>query len=244
MPINTYHYFKKSADLKTFTLHVKETHLRISVDRESCTESFKSNSHDSLLRLRSDIEKYIKAHHNFRSSFKPLNIPANAPPIVRCMGDAARAANVGPMAAVAGAIAEALGEELSKFAKEIIIENGGDLYIQTSRRRVIGIFASRTKFSYQIGLEIPENSSPLGLCTSSGTIGSSISLGQADAVVIQAGTASLADAVATATANKVQTPEDLRPALEFANKIPGVTGVLAIKGSALAAWGNLKLVKI
>lgn len=148
------------------------------------------------------------------------------------------------MAAVAGAIAEALGEELSKLAKEIIIENGGDLYIQTRRKRVIGIYASRTNFSYQLGLEIPESSFPLGLCTSSGTIGSSISLGQADAVVIQARTASLADAVATATANKVQTSEDLQPAIKFANKIPGVTGVLAIKGAALAAWGNMKLVKI
>lgn len=160
------------------------------------------------------------------------------------MGDAAQTANVGPMAAVAGAIAETLGEEISRYCKEIIIENGGDIYIKSNKKRIIGIFASKTRFSYQIGLEIAGNNTSLGLCTSSGTIGSSISLGNADAVVIKAITASLADAVATATANIIKTSQDLKPAIEFANKITGVTGILAIKDNHLAAWGDLKIVKI
>lgn len=160
------------------------------------------------------------------------------------MGDAAQAANVGPMASVAGAIAEALGEEMSQYCKEIIIENGGDLYIKSRQKRIIAIFASKTRFSYQIGIEIAGDETPLGLCTSSGTIGSSMSLGKADAVVIKANTASLADAVATATANIIKTSQDLKPAVEFANRITGITGVLAIKDNLLAAWGDLKIVKI
>jgi hypothetical protein len=160
------------------------------------------------------------------------------------MGEAAQAASVGPMAAVAGAIAEALGEEMNKYCKEIIIENGGDIYIKSSEKRIIGIFASKSRFSCQIGLEITGNETPLGLCTSSGTIGSSISLGKADAVVIKANTASLADAAATATANIIKTSQDLKPAIEFANKIAGITGVVAIKGNLLAAWGNIKIIKI
>ncbi|NMA68400.1 MAG: UPF0280 family protein [Desulfitobacterium sp.] len=160
------------------------------------------------------------------------------------MACAAKVANVGPMAAVAGAIAETLGKELSKVAQEVIIENGGDLYIQTNHKRIIGIFASRTEFSYKLGLEISGDTTPLGLCTSSGIIGSSISLGKADAVVIKAKTATLADAVVTATANMIQTPEDLEYAVKFAKKLPDVKGVLAIKGKNLVAWGDMKLVRI
>lgn len=194
--------------------------------------------------MRLDIEKYIQFHPQFKTSFKPLKVFPDAPQIVMCMSNTAQAANVGPMAAVAGAIAEALGEEISRYCKEIIIENGGDIYIKSGKKRIIGIFASKTRFSYQIGLEIPGNETPLGVCTSSGTIGSSISLGKADAVVIKANTASLADAAATATANMIKTSQDLKPALEFANKITGITGVLAVKDNLLAAWGDIKIVRI
>jgi ApbE superfamily uncharacterized protein (UPF0280 family) len=199
---------------------------------------------DLLLSQRANIEKYIQMHPQFKSSFKPVEILPNAPQIVMDMGRAAQAANVGPMAAVAGAIAETLGEEISRYCKDIIIENGGDIYIRSSKKRVIAIFAGNTRFSYQMGLEIAENETPLGICTSSGTIGSSISLGKADAVVIKANTAALADAVATATANLINTAEDLKPAVEFANNITGVSAVLAIKDKLLAAWGNIKIVKI
>ncbi|MFA6808443.1 MAG: UPF0280 family protein [Eubacteriales bacterium] len=235
---------KKSLDLKYFTIIIKETHLKIGVDRESYSRSLASFCTNSLLSLRSDIEKYIILHPQFQSSFVPLKILPNAPKIIICMGNAAQTANVGPMAAVAGAIAEGLGEKISGYCKEIIIENGGDIYIKSGKKRIIAVYASKTRFSYQIGLEIEENDSPLGICTSSGTIGPSISLGKADAVVIKANTASLADAVATATANIINTPEDLKLAIEYANKIAGVTGVLVIKKNILSAWGNIKLVRI
>lgn len=216
----------------------------IGMDQESYSESFISFCYDSVVRSRSAIEKYIRAHPQFKTSFRPLAIAPDAPQIVRRMGKAAQAADVGPMAAVAGAVAEALGEEISPYCREIIIENGGDIYLKSSQKRIIGIFAGESKFSYQLGLEIAGNQTPLGLCTSSGTTGPSISLGKADAVVIKAACASLADAVATATANRIQTAADLKPALEYANKISGVTGVLAMKDKFLAAWGGIKLVKL
>jgi ApbE superfamily uncharacterized protein (UPF0280 family) len=197
-----------------------------------------------LLSLRSDIEQYIECNPEFKSSFTPLEILPDAPKIVLCMGNAAKAADVGPMASVAGAIAEALGEEISGYCKEAIIENGGDLYIKSCKKRLIAIDASKTKFSNKIGLEIGENEPPHGICTSSGTIGASISLGKADVVVIRANTASLADAVATATANRIMTPQDMKSAIEFAKSISGVNGVLAIKDHQLAVWGNINLTRI
>lgn len=236
--------FEKTTELKYFILHQKESFLRVGVDKESFSQGLISFCHNSLIRQRSDIEEYIQFDPLFKLSFRPLIISPHAPPIVIRMGKAAQAANVGPMAAVAGAVAEAMGEEMSRYCREVIIENGGDIYVQSNQRRIIGIFAGKTRFSYQIGLEIAENETPLGLCTSSGTIGSSISLGRADAVVIKAHTASLADAAATATANRIQTSPDLKPAVEFAGQIAGVTGVLAIKDHLLAGWGDMKIVRI
>ncbi len=239
-----YNIFKKSLDLKTFNLHEKETFLRISVDKESYSEDLIAYSRHTMLNLRQDIERYIKTHHNFKISFKPLTIASSAPEIVKSMGIAAQAANVGPMAAVAGAIAEELGAYMDRHCREIIIENGGDIYIKSGHERTIAIYAGKTKFSYKIGLQVAAGETPFSLCTSSGTTGSSISLGRADAVVIKAHSAALADAVATATANRIQTPADLNPAIEFARAIPGVTGALAIKEQYLGVWGDMNLVGI
>jgi ApbE superfamily uncharacterized protein (UPF0280 family) len=218
--------------------------LRIGVDRESYTEDLTSFCRKKVLALRSDLENYIDKCPQFQSSFQPLEVLPASAEIIRCMAKAARLANVGPMAAVAGAIAELLGEELSGYCKDIIIENGGDIYLKSRTKRIITIFAGKTPFSNQIGLEIDANEFPLGLCTSSGTIGQGISLGKADAVIIKAKTASLADAVATAAANRIKSTEDLKLAIEFANKIKGVTGVIAIKDSKLAAWGKIKIIKL
>lgn len=233
-----------SPDLKYFTIIRGETFLRIGVDNESYSRDFIVSCEKSLLRLRSDLKKYIQAYPLFRTSLTPVKICVRAPEIVRRMSNAAEVANVGPMAAVAGAIAECLGEETGRHCKELIIENGGDIYIRSSRLRVIAVFAAKSKFSYQIGIEVEGDGTPFGLCTSSGTIGRGMSFGNADAVVVKAVTPSLADAVATATANIIKTAKDLETAIRFASKLTGVTGILAIKDNFLAAWGDLKLVRI
>ncbi|MCA1989441.1 MAG: hypothetical protein LDL07_09915, partial [Desulfarculus sp.] len=85
---------------------------------------------------------------------------------------------------------------------------------------------------------------PLAVCTSSGTVGHSLSLGRADAATILAKDAALADAAATALGNRVRTAADLATALDWAQGVPGVLGALVIKGSQLAAWGEVELVRL
>lgn len=246
MIVINYYLLKKSPDLSYFFINIKETYLRIGIDNESYSDRLLPFCQSRLAALRADIERYIEIHPQFKTSFAPLPISPEAPEIVMRMGSAAQAANVGPMAAVAGAIAEALAHEINRNrdCNDIIIENGGDIYIKSRKRRVIAVFAGRTRFSYKIGIEMAEDEPARGVCTSSGTTGPSISLGKADAVVIKANTAALADAMATATANRIQTAQDLKPALEFAGRVAGVTGVLAIKDDRLAAWGKMKIVRI
>ena len=85
---------------------------------------------------------------------------------------------------------------------------------------------------------------PLGLCTSSGTIGHSLSFGLADAVVILSKSAILADAAATAVGNRVKDKKDLEKAAAFAGSIKGVLGGVIIIKNTLISWGEVELLSL
>jgi ApbE superfamily uncharacterized protein (UPF0280 family) len=148
------------------------------------------------------------------------------------------------MAAVAGAFAQAVGEYLKPYVRDIIVENGGDIYLHSNYDRLISVFAGKSRFSHKIALRIEAGESPLGICTSSGTVGPSISLGKADAVVIKGINAALADAVATGAANLVQNEGDVTKPIDYVRNIEGITGILAIKNDKLAAWGKIEIVPL
>ena len=160
------------------------------------------------------------------------------------MAASARAANVGPMAAVAGAIAELVGRKLLEFSDEVIVENGGDIFIKTSRKRLVGIYAGSSPFTGKLAIEIGPEGTPMGICTSSGTVGPSLSLGLADAAIVLSASAALADAAATSIGNLVKSPDDIPAALEHGQSINGVMGILLIAGERMGIWGDIKLVKL
>lgn len=189
---------------------------------------------------RGFIEHYIAKDRRFLESLKPIEVELRAPPIVRNMAAQAKKANVGPMAAVAGAIAEAVGKGLlRKGCKEVIVENGGDIFLKINKPRLIGLYAGTSRFSGSIALKVKPEDTPQGICASSGTVGHSLSFGCADCVVIVSKSASLADAVATACANLVCGRQDLQRAIAFARSIRGVEGAVMITEDALASWGNV-----
>jgi hypothetical protein len=240
----SYRSLHKAKDLHYFNISLKETDLAIGVDMESYNDGLLSLCKQEVRRLRGDLETYISLHPDFRTSFEPLTLLPGAPPLAVIMARAAMQAAVGPMAAVAGALAEAIGQKLKRQVSEVVVENGGDLYIDSSRERLVSVFAGRSKFSHKIAIKVLPVESPLGICTSSGTVGPSISLGKADAVVIKGRNAALADAVATGAANRIQTEKDLLRAVEYVKTIKGITGILAIKDDRMAAWGNIEIVPI
>ena len=145
------------------------------------------------------------------------------------------------MASVAGAIAEFVGSELLAFSPEIIVENGGDIYLKSLRKRLIGIYAGESPLTGKIGLEINGKDTPLGICTSSGTVGHSLSYGKADAVIVLSPSAALADAVATAIGNRISQPSDIPSGIEFARGIDGLKGVIIIQDEKVGVWGEVKL---
>ena len=174
----------------------------------------------------------------------PIPCFPDAPDIVRRMCYAAQMAGVGPMAAVAGAISEFVGRELLKFSDEIIVENGGDIFIKSQQDRVVGIYAGDSPLSNKIGLRILAKDTPVGICTSSGKIGHSLSFGKADAVMILSKDTALADAVATAVGNIVKGADDMQKGIDYARRIEGVSGVVIIVEDKFGAWGDIYLVKL
>jgi ApbE superfamily uncharacterized protein (UPF0280 family) len=232
----TYRQWVKSKDLINFRVIVEETDCYI-----SCTSNLESKSRKSILKYRQILKKYITAHPLFLTTLEPFAVEADAPLIVKAMAQAGASANVGPMAAVAGAIAHFVGEDLARYSREVIIENGGDIYLRSQKDRLIGIFAGKSRFSGKIGLEIPGQETPLGISTSSGTVGHSLSFGKADAVVVVARDSILSDAVATGIGNLIFNPSDIQPGIEKAQTIPGLTGILIIKDDEMGVWGKIKL---
>lgn len=232
----TYRNWVKKEDLVSFNIMVEETDCYF-----SASHNLEAKARKLILKYRNILKKYISGHPLFLTTLEPMNVEPEAPQIVKAMADDGKKSGVGPMAAVAGAIAHFVGEELSRFSPDLIIENGGDIYLRSTRERKIGIFAGRSPLSGKIGLEITAKDTPLGISTSSGTVGHSLSFGKADAVVILANTAILSDAAATAIGNLIITSSDIPLGIEKAQSIPGIRGILIIKDENMGVWGNIKV---
>jgi ApbE superfamily uncharacterized protein (UPF0280 family) len=232
----TYRHWIKGQDLISFKVAVKETDLYI-----RATTNLKRKALKLVLKYRETLEEYIERHPSFLSSLEPFSTGDDAPHIIKSMSESASKVGVGPMASVAGAIADFVGNELSAFSPEIIIENGGDIFIKSLKKRLIGIYAGKSPLSGKIGLEVSGQDTPLGVCSSSGTVGHSLSYGKADAVIVISKSATLADAAATAIGNLIVEPGDIPKAIEFANSIDGLLGIVIIKNDKMGLWGKVKI---
>lgn len=224
--------------LVPFGVKVNETDLYILAQTP-----LEREAKEAAIRFRQQIEHYIKKEPLFRESLSPLPLDPRAPDIVREMLAASQKAGVGPMAGVAGAIAEFVGKALLALTPEVVVENGGDIFLQSNSERRIGIFAGRSPLNMEVGIRIPPERTPVGICTSSGTVGHSQSFGKADAVCVVSPSATLADAVATSLGNVVRGKKDIEKALEEGRTISGVDGIVIIVGDVLGAWGDYELVR-
>ena len=200
----------------------------------------KARARESLAARRGELEGYLAKHPYFGMSFQPVPTAGDAPDIVKDMARASERFNVGPMASVAGAIAQYVGRDLLELSGQVIVENGGDLFLAGGRARTVRVFSGGGVPAVDVKVEdLPEG---LGLCTSSATVGPSVSLGGADAVTILAPTATLADAAASALGNMVHSPEQIEEVLEKASALPQVLGIVVAIGGSVGIWGNLEVI--
>ena len=229
----------RSTGLVTFRVAVKETDLLVSAEK-----NMEQETRDLVFDARHQIESYIRLHPEFLTTLKPYPPDPCAPPLVREMIACAGRVGVGPMASVAGAVAQYVGRGLLEGTSQVLVENGGDIFMRVDREATVSVFAARSPLSEKIGILITPEQMPLGICSSSATIGHSLSMGVADAACVLASSAVLADGAATALCNAIQEPEDLNGIGAWAEKTGEILGVLVILGGQLATWGTVELVAI
>lgn len=235
----TYRKLVHMDDLYPCRLAVNETDLIV-----YASKPLEGITKESVLRHRGYIEAYIHNHPEFANTLKPWRVSGPVPNIIRDMTETGKKAGVGPMAAVAGAIAEHVGVDLLLSAPEVVVENGGDIFIKTDTPVTVGIFAGKSPLSLRIGLRVNSGDKPVSVCTSSGTVGHSLSLGDADAVCVVSDSCPLADAAATSIGNHVRSKTDIRQAIDFGKNIEGITGIVIVAGDQIGMWGELDIVPV
>jgi hypothetical protein len=234
----SYRADQAAEDLVAWRLVIEETDLHLQAERE-----LREAALQAAREARAQVRREIARRPEFLTSLQPLSAPADAAPLPARMYAAAAVAGVGPLAAVAGAIAQHVGQALAAESPQVIVENGGDVYLSTARERIIAVGAGQSPLSGRVGLVLPAGFTG-GVCTSSATVGPSYSAGQADAAVILAADAALADAAASALGNRVQTAGDAEAAVQWALGLRGVDGALVVIGATLAAGGQVQLRRI
>lgn len=204
-----------------------------------CCEAYDAVTRE-IVRQRTILEGYIDRHPEFQHSLTPMNLPANAPDVAQRMARAADLVGVGPMAAVAGAMAQLAAEAgIHAGAAEAIVENGGDIYLQTHGPVVIGLYSGGSETIDRLAFELQAADTPLSICSSSGKMGHSMSLGQCDLATVASKDAALADAAATLGANLVKRIDDVEAALNCIAAIEGICGVLIVKDGHVGLAGKL-----
>ncbi|OPL11512.1 MAG: hypothetical protein AVO39_05400 [delta proteobacterium MLS_D] len=219
------------------TVKIRESDLAVISERDLSRKALAV-----LAEYRRQIEAYASSRKDFLTAFAPLKDDPWAPAIVRDMMKASRTVGVGPMAAVAGAIAEYVCRDIANENDDIIIENGGDIFLLLhSRSARIKLFAGDSALSNKMSLIIEPEKTPVAVCTSSATVGPSISFGRADAACVLSNSGALADAAATLLCNTTKKKGDIKSSLELAGTIEGVRGVVLMVEDTFGAWGDIEL---
>jgi ApbE superfamily uncharacterized protein (UPF0280 family) len=226
-----------------FEVKYQETDVWIGIDPESFKAEMKERALNKIKELRQKLDEYIETEPFFKKSLKPFQPGETAPAEAMEMAQAAAKAGIGPMSTVAGLFAREIGNEIIQnfSVNELVIENGGDFFAMLKNDIIFSVFAGDSPLSEKIGLVITPETSPLGICTSAGTVGPSLSYGKADAVVVVAEDLLVADAFATAFGNKVKSPNDVEKVINQAEKYPKILSLLIICEDKIGVRGDYEI---
>lgn len=224
--------------LVSFSASVDETDLWIAAREDLAEEAILS-----IRKNRADLESYIAGHPGFRTTLVPWTEEVSEGTLAAAMACAAAAVGTGPMAAVAGALAESVARDLSRLSPLVLVENGGDLYLIGPDRVRAGLWAGLSPISGKMALVL-DAVDGVAVCTSSGTVGPSLSYGRADCATVISPSGALADAAATELGNRVKKPADVETALDWVLSVTGVTGAVVIIGETFGAKGDVELIPV
>ena len=235
----TYRNLINTPNLFSYKVVVKETDLQVYSEKK-----LERETRELVLEQRGYLEAFIKTHPEFAETLVPWRLEGPVPNIISRMVAAGNKAGVGPMAAVAGAIAEQVGLGLSELTDQVIVENGGDIFIRAKTPLTVGIYAGKSPLSLKVGIRVHCGQDPVAVCTSSASVGHSLSLGKADAVCVLADSCSIADAAATSIGNLIQSPADIQAAVSMGKRIREIKGLAIIIDKKIGLWGDMEVVPL
>jgi len=221
----------------------RETDLWVGVDRKSFVPEMKNHAQKTILELRHALDTYIGRFPEFEKTLVPYIPGEDAIPGIQEIAAMAAQAGIGPMAAVAGLFARDVGDEIIRNfqVEEIVVENGGDLFMVLKEDLLLSVVAGRSPLSGKMGVVIPACQTPLGVCTSAGTVGPSLSYGKADAVMVACKSPTLADALATALGNNVKSARDIDSVLKMSEEYPEILSVVIICEGKIGIRGTFEM---
>ena len=231
--------FYRNKIISKFKMEVsfKESDLLICSDKEIAKEK----AQNILVKYYEQIEGYAMKNPLFLTSLSPLEIDQTAPPIIKEMIESSKVTGIGPFSAVAGAVAQYVGGELLNHCRELIIENGGDIFLKINEDKIIGVYLGQEFKINNLNLKVKKRSQAFGVASSSSSLGHSLNFGKADLVSVVAKNIIIADGFATAISNRIKKLEDVDKILaEAKDKLP-IEGLLVAFGEKIFLWGNLEV---
>jgi ApbE superfamily uncharacterized protein (UPF0280 family) len=224
----------------------KESDLLISTDKKIDDKL----ARDLLKKYYDVVAEYVEKNPSFLSALSPIDNDSRAPSIIKDMIQCAKITGIGPFASVAGAISFYVGQQLRHFADEVIIENGGDIFLKINEDKRIGVYLGEqfSTHSSSLGekvdrvfLKIKKRDYSFGIASSSSFIGHSLNFGKADLVTVIAKNAVFADSFATALSNRVKKEQNVEEVLTIAQNSPFIEGILIAFQGKVYLWGDLEI---
>ncbi|MGC9367622.1 MAG: UPF0280 family protein [bacterium] len=238
-----YRYQVKSENLEKFLVCYKQSDLWIGIDKQSYQLIYPDLIYRKLVKLRHLFETHVAKYPDFKSSLTPIIPPADAEPMITHLYQLSEKVGVGPLAGIAGCFAQQIGEFIIKKlgGKQLIVENGGDIYINGKQTSQVLIFSQKSKLTHTFSIEITPDITPCGVCTSSGKYGHSKNLGKADSVTVICGDAVMADLLATALSNEIKSARDIEKVLEWSEKIDEIIFIAIIFNQHIGFRGKCNI---
>ena len=171
------HRFYRESIPSAFRLEIayQESDLLICSDKPIDKES----AFAAAKKYHRQIETYTKINPAFLNSLSPLRQDKTGAPIVQDMLAACALTGIGPFASVAGAIAMYVGAEVFNAAGELIVENGGDIFLKINEDKKLAVYLGEHFREQTIYLKIKKRAQPFGIASSSAYIGHSLYFGKA-----------------------------------------------------------------
>ncbi len=232
-----YRTYIEAEKTSSFNITIYESDLQIYTDGQ-----LQVALEEELKMIRKTIETYVIACPEFIKSLVPISIKKNDPVIIKHMKEASKKLSVGPMATVAGAVSHYLGEKFYDGTNELIIENGGDLFVYSKEHKTILLHGGPNATVKNLSIKIDKSLLPIGVCTSSGKVGHSLSFGNCDAVTVLSKDTLVADAAATALGNLLKDKKDINSVLQYSKTFKEISGVIAIVDDQMGAWGAFEFI--